>query len=102
MAPQVKYSVLDRSPETDGTLAKCQDLGVSVIAHSPLEQGVLTDRALTESGFGGKQAQQVRCIQNTSYVERMCRAAPLEQGVLTSHAPEHLRFGGRQVCQNMS
>jgi aryl-alcohol dehydrogenase-like predicted oxidoreductase len=58
-AAQVKYSILDRGPERDGTIAKCRDLGVSVIAHSPLEQGALTTRALEDPAFGGKQAQQV-------------------------------------------
>jgi aryl-alcohol dehydrogenase-like predicted oxidoreductase len=56
---QVKYSILDRGPEQNGTIAKCRDLGVSVIAHSPLEQGVLTSRALEDPAFGGKQAEQV-------------------------------------------
>ena len=39
---QVKYSLADRSPEKDGLLAKCKELGVTLIAHSPLAQGLLT------------------------------------------------------------
>ena len=54
---QVKYSILDRGPEQDGTVAKCTDLGVSVIAHSPLEQGLLTARGLEGTD---QKAQQVR------------------------------------------
>jgi aryl-alcohol dehydrogenase-like predicted oxidoreductase len=38
---QVRYSLLDRSPETDGVLETCRELGVTLLAYSPLEQGVL-------------------------------------------------------------
>lgn len=42
MPLQVKYSLTDRSPETSGLLAKCKELDVTLIAHSPLAQGLLT------------------------------------------------------------
>jgi len=41
---QVKYSLLDRRVESDGTLAAARDLGVTIIAYSPLEQGLLTGK----------------------------------------------------------
>lgn len=41
---QVKYSLLDRHIEDDGTLAKAKELGVTIIAYSPLEQGLLTGK----------------------------------------------------------
>jgi aryl-alcohol dehydrogenase-like predicted oxidoreductase len=41
---QVKYSLLDRAIERDGTLALARELGVAIIAYSPLEQGLLTGR----------------------------------------------------------
>ena len=61
---QVKYSILDRNAETDGTLACCRDLGIAVIAHSPLQQGLLTEHALQAGDSATKQQQQVRqpCI----------------------------------------
>ena len=34
--------MLDTSPEASGLLRKCQDLGVTLVAHTPLQQGVLT------------------------------------------------------------
>ena len=43
-ANQVKYSLLDRHIESDGTLAACKELGVTVIAYSPLEQGLLSGK----------------------------------------------------------
>ena len=39
---QVRYSLVDRRIESDGTLATAKELGVTVIAYSPLGQGVLT------------------------------------------------------------
>lgn len=41
---QVHYSLLRRAPERDGTLAACRERGATLIAYSPLEQGVLTGR----------------------------------------------------------
>ena len=43
-ANQVKYSLLDRRVERNGTLAAARDLGVTIIAYSPLEQGVLSGK----------------------------------------------------------
>jgi len=39
---QVKVSLLDRSIESNGVLDACRELGVAIIAYSPLEQGLLT------------------------------------------------------------
>lgn len=41
---QVRYNLLDRGIERDGTLDCARELGVSVIAYSPLAQGLLTGR----------------------------------------------------------
>ncbi|KAK9799430.1 hypothetical protein WJX73_010136 [Symbiochloris irregularis] len=41
---QVKYSVLERGPEQSGLAQQCRDLNVALVAHSPLEQGRLTER----------------------------------------------------------
>lgn len=41
---QVQYSLLHRDPETNGVLDACRELGVTLLAYSPLEQGVLTGR----------------------------------------------------------
>jgi aryl-alcohol dehydrogenase-like predicted oxidoreductase len=41
---QVRYSLLDRKIETNGVLEAAKDLDVSIIAYSPLAQGVLTGR----------------------------------------------------------
>lgn len=41
---QVRYSLLDRKIEKNGILKTANDLGVSIIAYSPLAQGVLTGK----------------------------------------------------------
>ncbi|MEM1023628.1 MAG: aldo/keto reductase [Myxococcota bacterium] len=41
---QVKYSLLDRSIEANGLLAFCRNQRVSVLAYSPLEQGLLSGK----------------------------------------------------------
>lgn len=41
---QVKYSLLDRRIESNGTLAAAKELGVTIIAYSPLEQGLLSGK----------------------------------------------------------
>ena len=41
---QVDYSLLQRKPETNGLLALCKQLNVTLIAYSPLAQGLLTGK----------------------------------------------------------
>ncbi|MDP4164759.1 MAG: aldo/keto reductase, partial [Bacillota bacterium] len=41
---QVKYSLLDRRIEQSGVLAAAKELGITIIAYSPLEQGILTGK----------------------------------------------------------
>jgi aryl-alcohol dehydrogenase-like predicted oxidoreductase len=41
---QVHYSLLHRAPEADGVLDACRELGVTLLAYSPLEQGLLTGK----------------------------------------------------------
>lgn len=41
---QVHYSLLNRKVEKNGLLARCRELGIRVIAYSPLEKGLLTGK----------------------------------------------------------
>ena len=41
---QVHYSLLHRKPEKNGVLNACRELNVTLIAYSPMEQGVLTGK----------------------------------------------------------
>lgn len=53
---QVKYSLLDRRIEKNGTLDTAKALGMSIIAYSPLEQGIL-------SGKFHKNPEMIKKIQ---------------------------------------
>jgi aryl-alcohol dehydrogenase-like predicted oxidoreductase len=46
---QVEYSLLHRQPETNGVLDACQELGVTLIAYTPLAGGLLTGKYTTEN-----------------------------------------------------
>jgi aryl-alcohol dehydrogenase-like predicted oxidoreductase len=41
---QVQYSLLNRAPETNGVLDACRELDVTLIAYSPIAQGLLTGK----------------------------------------------------------
>ena len=41
---QVEFSLLERSPERSGLLEACRDMGVTLIAYSPLAMGLLTGK----------------------------------------------------------
>lgn len=41
---QVKYNLLHRKIDENGTMEAAKELGISIIAYSPLQQGILTGR----------------------------------------------------------
>jgi aryl-alcohol dehydrogenase-like predicted oxidoreductase len=41
---QVEYSLLNRKPEVNGVLEACRELGITLIAYSPLAGGMLTGK----------------------------------------------------------
>lgn len=41
---QVHYSLLNRTVEKNGLLARCKELGIRLIAYSPIEMGLLTGK----------------------------------------------------------
>src|SRR5512143_2982127 len=43
-ANQVKYSLLDRSIETNGILDTAKELGITIIAYTPLASGLLSGK----------------------------------------------------------
>jgi aryl-alcohol dehydrogenase-like predicted oxidoreductase len=50
---QVEYSLLRRRPEADGVLETCRELGVTLIAYTPLAGGLLTGKYSTQNRPGG-------------------------------------------------
>ena len=46
---EVEYSLLKRDPETNGVLAACRELGITLIAYRPLALGLLSGKYTAES-----------------------------------------------------
>ncbi len=53
---QVRYSLLYRAAEVDGVLETCRELGISLLAYSPLEQGLLSGKYSAANPPLGKRA----------------------------------------------
>ncbi len=59
-ANQVSFSLLNRIAEKNGLLARCAELGIRLIAYSPLEKGLLTGKYSSVNpppGLRGRQYQ---------------------------------------------
>ncbi len=50
---QVEYSLLHRQPEVNGALDACRELGITLIAQSPLGMGALTGKYSAKNRAGG-------------------------------------------------
>jgi aryl-alcohol dehydrogenase-like predicted oxidoreductase len=50
---QVEYSLLNRKPEVDGVLDACRELGITLIAYSPLAGGRLTGKYSAQNRASG-------------------------------------------------
>lgn len=54
---QVHYSLLHRAPEVDGVRETCRELGVTLLAYSPLEQGLLSGKYTPDALPSGPRAE---------------------------------------------
>ena len=57
---QIHYSLLHRAPETNGTLDTCRELGITLIAYTPLASGALTGKYRP----GGNKPQATRRLMS--------------------------------------
>lgn len=64
---QVEYSLINRKIEKNGLLKHCQDLGVRVIAYSPLGMGLLTGKYTPQNVPSGIRGGRY----NGRYLERL-------------------------------
>ena len=64
---QVKYSLLDRQVERNGLMALCQELGITLIAYSPLEKGMLTGKYTPSNRPAGNRRQRY----SSTYLEQI-------------------------------
>lgn len=64
---QVEYHLLNRSAEKSGLLARCQELGIRLIAYSPLAMGLLTGKYTPNNPppgvRGGRYTSMLKDIQ---------------------------------------
>jgi aryl-alcohol dehydrogenase-like predicted oxidoreductase len=84
---QVHYSLLSRLVERNGTLARCAELGIRVIAYTPLEAGLLTGK------YGPKNPPPG--LRQGRYAGVLPRIAPL----LDSMAEIGQAHGGKSRAQ---
>jgi aryl-alcohol dehydrogenase-like predicted oxidoreductase len=55
---QVIYNLINRQVEFDGLLKTCQEMGISLIAYSPLAQGILTGKYSPDNPLPGIRGQR--------------------------------------------
>ncbi len=84
---QVHYSLMSRDVEKNGTLARCKELGIRMIAYSPLEKGLLTGKYNAENLPPGPRSRQ--------YAERLPKLPPLLK-LMTEIGQDH---GGKTTAQ---
>jgi len=90
---QVKYSLLDRRIERNGILQAAKELQITIIAYSPLEQGLLTGKFHDDSNakaklkgprrfspaFGAKNLEKIRpLIEELSTISKQYDATPAQ------------------------
>jgi len=88
---QVHFSMIRRAVEANGTLARCKELGIRMIAYSPLEKGLLTGKYSDENPPPGPRSQQ--------YAEWLPKLAPLLK-LMTGIGQDHGGKTNAQVALN--
>jgi aryl-alcohol dehydrogenase-like predicted oxidoreductase len=63
---QVPYSLLNRKVERDGLLKLCQERGITLIAYSPLEKGILSGKYTPENPPAGMRSR----MYNAAYLTK--------------------------------
>jgi aryl-alcohol dehydrogenase-like predicted oxidoreductase len=84
---QVHYSLLNRSVERSGTLARCKELGIRLIAYSPIEKGLLSGKYSADSPPPGARSR--------NYTGLLPRIGPLLK-LMTEIGQDH---GGKSNVQ---
>lgn len=79
---QVEFNLLNRKIEKDGLLKHCQDLGVRVIAYSPLAMGLLTGKYTVDNPPRGMRGARY----SQRVLERMAPLITLLKKIGAAHA----------------
>lgn len=88
---QVHYSLLNRKVEKNGLLARCNELGIRLIAYSPLEMGLLTGKYTPANPPPGSRGGR--------YVNLISKIGPLIK-LMTEIGQDHGGKSNAQVALN--
>jgi aryl-alcohol dehydrogenase-like predicted oxidoreductase len=88
---QVHYSLLNRTVEKNGLLARCQELGIRLIAYSPIEKGLLTGKYSVASPPPGSRTRM--------YAALLPKIGPLLK-LMTEIGQDHGGKSNTQVALN--
>jgi aryl-alcohol dehydrogenase-like predicted oxidoreductase len=88
---QVHYSLLNRTVEKNGTLARCKELGVRLIAYSPIEKGLLSGKYTAASPPPG--------VRGREYANLLPRVGTLLR-LMTEIGQDHGGKSNAQVALN--
>lgn len=88
---QLHFSLLNRAVEKNGTLARCKELGIRLIAYSPLEMGLLAGKYSIDSPPPGSRGRM--------YAGLLSRIGPLLK-LMTEIGQDHGGKSNTQVALN--
>ena len=88
---QVHYSLLHRTVEQNGTLARCKELGIRLIAYSPIEMGLLAGKYSVDSPPPGARSR--------NYTSLLPKIGPLLK-LMTEIGQDHGGKSNTQVALN--
>jgi aryl-alcohol dehydrogenase-like predicted oxidoreductase len=88
---QVHYSLLNRTVEKNGTLARCKELGIRLIAYSPLEMGMLSGKYHVDAPPSGSRGRM--------YSGLLAKLGPLLK-LMTEIGQDHGGKSSSQVALN--
>ncbi len=75
---QMRYSLLDRRNEKDGVMAAAKELNISIIAYSPLAQGLLGGKYHADASLVAK----VPMMRRRSFRAKLERSRPLVEALV--------------------
>jgi aryl-alcohol dehydrogenase-like predicted oxidoreductase len=82
---QVQYSLLARQIETNGILSTARELGVTILAYSPLAQGLLTGKYTPETSTPPTGARRLDPRFSQSGLEKLAPTIRLLQSMGENH-----------------
>jgi len=92
----VQYSLLCRDPERTGLLQTCNELGVTLIAYSPLAMGMLTGKYTPDNPPSGTRARRY----NKAYLTKIQPLVGHLKEIGTAHGKTPSQVALRWLIEN--